>query len=152
MVPPEVSLHHVQVELQRAEPIVELFGLDVDSSMLSEADLRIRVTGASRVDDEEYTVEMSFDGYRVIPPFVEFLDPKTEEAGTRSAYPTGFHGHPCICARFNRKTYGGHSGLHKKWKFGDWASVRGTEDIGGMLNHIFASINDYLGTYKGRVV
>ena len=150
MVPPEVSLHHVQVELQRAGSIVELFGLDVDTSMLTEADLRIRVSGASRVDAEEYTVEMRFDGYRPIPPFVEFLDPETGEAGTRSAYPSCFNDHPCICVRFNRKTYGEHSGLHKKWQFGDWASNPATEEIGGMLGHIFASINNYFGTYKGR--
>ena len=151
MVPPEVSVHYVQAELQRAEQIVEAFGLDVDTSMLTEADLRIRVSGASRVDDEEYVIEMRFDGYRAIPPFVEFLDPKTGDAGTRSAYPTCFHRHPCICARFNRKTYGGHSGLHTEWHLGDWASNPGTEDIGGMLNHIFASINNHFGTYKGRM-
>lgn len=150
MVPAEVSLRHVQVELQRAKPIIELFGLDVDASMLTEADLSIRVTGASRVDEEEYVVEMNFDGYRAIPPFVEFLDPETGEAGTLSAYPTCFHKHPCICARFNRKTYREHSGLHKKWQFSGWASNPGTEDIGGMLNHIFASINNHFGTYKGR--
>ena len=67
MVPPEVSLYHVQAELQRAKPYVELFGLDVDTSMLSEKDLRIRVTGSSRTDEETYVVEMRFDGYRAIP-------------------------------------------------------------------------------------
>ena len=151
MVPAEVSLHYVQVELQRAAPIVELFDLDVDTSMLSESDLRIRVIGASRVDEEKYVVEMHFDGYRAIPPFVEFLDPETGEAGTRPAYPTGFHSHPCICAVFNRKTYGGHSGLHSKWKFGDWASNPATDHIGGMLNHVFATINNHFGTYEGRM-
>ena len=150
MVPPEVSLHHVQAELQRAAAIVELFGLDVDTAMLTEADLRIRVTGKSRADDEVYVVEMRFDGYKAIPPFVEFLDPTTGVAGTRSSYPSCFHNHPCICVRFNRKTYGEHSGLHREWRFEDWASNSATEEISGMLSHIFASINNYFGTYTGR--
>ena len=150
MVPPEVSLYHVQAELQRAKPYVELFGLDVDTSMLSEKDLRIRVTGSSRTDEETYVVEMRFDGYRAIPPFVEFVHPETDEIGVRSAYPSCFHDHPCICARYNRKTYGQHSGVHREWQFGDWASDPGTTHIGGMLNHIFASINNHFGTYKGR--
>ncbi len=150
MVPPEVSLYHVQAELQRAKPYVELFGLDVDTSMLSEGDVRIRVTGLSRTDEEIYVVEMRFDGYRAIPPFVEFVHPETDEIGVRSAYPSCFHNHPCICVRYNRKTYSQHSGLHKKWQFGDWASNPGTEEIGGMLNHIFASINNHFDTYRGR--
>ena len=150
MIPPEVSLHHVQAELQRAQPIIQVFGLDVDTSMLSEQDLRVRVTGESRTDGEPYVVEMRFDGYRLIPPFVEFVDPHTDEVGVRSAYPSCFHNHPCICARYNRKTYGEHSGLHKEWHFGDWASDPGTTEIAGMLSHIFASVNNYFGTYTGR--
>ncbi|MDE2654116.1 MAG: hypothetical protein OXI71_09925 [Gemmatimonadota bacterium] len=150
MVPAEVSLHHAQVELQRAASIVELFDLDVDASMLSESDLRIRVTGASCVDEEEYVVEMLFDGYRAIPPFVEFLDPDTGEAGTPAAYPSCFHTYPCICAVFNRKTYGQHSGLHKEWQYEDWTTNPATEDIGGILNHVYASINNHFGNYAGR--
>ena len=151
MTPPEVSLHHVQAELERAEPIVELFGLDVDTSMLSEEDLRIRVTGVSRADEETYVVEMRFDRYRFTPPFVEFVHPDTGDLGVRAAYPSCFHGHPCICTRYNRKTYPGHGNLHADWQYGDWASVPSTADIGGMLNHIFASINNHFGSYEGRM-
>ena len=106
-----MSLHHVQSELQRAEPIIQVFGLDVDASMISEEDLRIRVTGISRTEKETYVVEMRFDGYRGIPPFVEFVHPETGELGVRAAYPSCFHQRLCICARYNRKTYKGHSGL-----------------------------------------
>ena len=151
MTPPEVSLHHVQAELQRAEPIIQVFGLGVDASMLSEDDLRIRVTGSSRVDNEIYIVEMRFDGYRGIPPLVEFVLPGTEELGSRAAYPSCFHRRLCICARYNRKTYKGHSALHSDWQYGDWSSEPGTEEIGGMLNHIFASINNHFGNYRGRM-
>ena len=151
MVPPEVSLHHVQRELARAAPIVDCFRLEVDASMLSEDDLRIRVTGVSRVDEETYVLEMKFDGYRGIPPFVEFVDPKTDALGVRSAYPSCFHDHPCICARYNRKTYQGHSDLHTEWHYGDWSSEPTTEGIGGMLNHIFARISGQVGNYKGRM-
>lgn len=150
MVPPEVSLHHIRTELEQAKPIVDCFRLQVDTSMLSQDDLRVRVTGASRVDSETYVVEMRFDGYRMIPPFVEFVDPSTGEPGARSAYPSCFHGHPCICSRYNRKTYQGHSGLHSDWHYGDWSSEPSTESIGGMLNHIFASINGHLDDYQGH--
>ena len=151
MTPPEVSLHHVQAELQRAEPIIQVFGLDVDASMISEEDLRIRVTGISRTEKETYVVEMRFDGYRGIPPFVEFVHPETGELGVRAAYPSCFHQRLCICARYDRKTYKGHSGLHSDWQYGDWSSEPGTEEIGGMLNHIFASINNHFGNYRGRM-
>ena len=151
MTPPEVSLHHVRAELERAAPIIELFRLVVDASMLSEEDLRIRVTGVSRVDEETYVVEMNFDGYRAIPPFVEFVHPETGECGIKAAYPSGFHTHPCICARYNRKTYRDHSKLHARWQFGDWSSDPGTEHVGGMLNHIFATINGHFSTYQGRM-
>ena len=151
MTPPEVSLHHVRAELEQAVPIIEVFRLVVDTSTLSEEDLRIRVTGVSRVDDETYVLEMNFDGYRAVPPFVEFVHPEMGESGTRMAYPTGFHPHPCICARYNRKTYRDHTKLHAEWQYGDWRSDPGTEHVGGMLNHIFATINDHFGTYRGRM-
>lgn len=151
MVPPEVSLNHVQTELERAGPIVELFRLVVDTTMLSEEDLRLRVTGVSRVDEEMYVVEMRFDGYRAIPPYVEFVHRETGERGVRSAYPSCFHRHPCICAPYNRKTYPEHTGLHSDWRYGDWSSEPGTEQISGMLNHIFASINNHFESYKGRM-
>lgn len=151
MTPPEVSLHHVRAELQSAAPIIEVFRLVVDTSMLSQQDLRIRVTGASRVDKETYVLEMNFDGYRATPPFVEFIHPETDETGIQAAYPTGFHSHPCICARYNRKSYGNHSNLHAEWQYADWRSDPGTEHIGGMLNHIFATINNHFDSYRGRM-
>ena len=119
--------------------------------MLSEVDLRIRVTGVSHVDKQTYVLEMNFDGYRAIPPYVDFVQPETGESGIRAAYPTGFNTQPCICARYNRKTYRNHSKLHPEWQYGDWRSDPGTEHIGGMLNHIFATINDHFGTYRGRM-
>lgn len=151
MVPREVSLHHVQVELKEAQPIVKVFRLVMDTSMLSEDDLRIRVTGASRADGETYVVEMRFDGYRATPPFVEFVHPETGELGVRAAYPSCFHRHPCVCVRYNRKTYAAHTDLHTDWQYGDWSAEPGTERIGGMLNHLFANINNHFNTYTGRM-
>ncbi len=79
------------------------------------------------------------------------IDPKTGEAGTRHAYPNVFHNRPCICARFNRKTYPSHTGLHGEWKFGDWAEDGITDHLGGMISHIFASIDGRnRRTYTGR--
>ena len=68
-------------------------------------------------------------------------DPLTHRASTTT---------PAFAHAITGKPYSQHSKIHPEWQFGDWASDPGTTDIGGMLNHIFASINNHFGTYKGR--
>lgn len=149
----QISLDHVRRELDEAGDLIQSMGLKVDDSMLSEHDLRFRISGRSRSDDELYVVEFQCDDYRELPPFVEFVDPKTGQLGTRRAYPNVFHGHPCICARFNRKAYTGYSGLHSDWAFGDWTAERATDHIGGMISHIFGAILGHRSgyNYTGRL-
>lgn len=149
---PEISLDHVQRELVEAQPLIGAMGLELDSSMLNVKDLRFRISGRASKDDELYIAEFRCANYRELPPYVEMIDPDTGVPGTRHAYPKGFHGHPCICARFNRKTYREFSGVHKDWQFGDWAQERATDHLGGMIAHIFNSIEGRLGRQnKGRM-
>lgn len=150
-VPSSVSLECVEHELEEAESIIDGLGLELDRSMLSEDDLRFRVRGRSRVDGQTYIVEFRCDDYREKPPFIEMIDPDSSEAGTRRAYPNCFHGEPCVCARFNRKTYSGHTDLHSEWEFGDWADEPTTDHLGGMISHIWRYIHGLEGNYSGRM-
>lgn len=145
-----VSLAHVEKELEQAEPHLEGLSLQLDTSMLSEDELRFRVSGESCVDGELYIVEFRCDDYREKPPFVEMIDPRSGEAGTSHAYADCFHSEPCICARFNRKTYPEHTDLHSDWEYGDWANDPETDHLGGMISHIWSHIHGYQGNYSGR--
>lgn len=149
-VPPEVAHGYVVAELEQAQEVIQCLDLTLDTSMFGEANLRFRVSGKSRVDGEPYVVEFQCDGYRAIPPFVEFVDPRSGALGPKQAYPSCFHNHPCICARYNRKTYPDHSALHRKWSYGDWSSERETDHLGGMISHIWSHIHGYQGSYNGR--
>lgn len=149
-VPRDVSLTYVEKELEEAEVHIDGLGLQLDTSMLSEDDLRFRVSGESRADGEPYIVEFRCDDYRAIPAYVEMIDPESGEPGTEHAYPDCFHNRPCICARFNRKTYPEHTGLHGSWEYGDWATDGTTDHLGGMISHIWGHIHGHQGNYGGR--
>lgn len=139
-VQPKVSLAHVKRELDEARDLIEDWGLELDTSMLEEDDLRFRVKGPGP-NGERYIVEFRCDDYRELPPYVEFIDPDTGEAGVDRAYPDGvFHGTPCICARFNRKSYAGYSGVHSEWEYANWDQEAATNHLGGMISHIFRAI------------
>ena len=147
---PAVSLECVRAELAEAGPMIHGLGLQLDSSQLRIDNLRFRVCGRSRVDEEPYVVEFQCDDYRELPPFIEMVDPNSDELGTKHAYPNCFHAKPCICARYNRKTYQGHTNLHPEWEFGEWAIDPSTDHLGGMINHVFSHINGFVGNYSGR--
>lgn len=149
-VPRDVSLAQVENELEEAEAHLGSLGLRLDTSMLTAEDLRFRIAGASFADGEPYIVEFQCDDYRAIPPYVEMIDPDSGEPGTKHAYPNCFHNRPCICARFNRKTYPEHTGLHGDWKYGDWATDGTIDHLGGMISHIWGHIHGHQGSYTGR--
>lgn len=151
-VQPDISLAHVRKELKEGRDLIDDWGLDLDTSMLAEDDLRFRVSGRAS-DGELYIVEFRCDDYREIPPFVEFIDPESGEAGITRAYPKGvFHKKPCVCARFNRKSYAEHTGLHSGWEYGNWGQEAATNHLGGMIAHIFRAIEGRMQgrSYQGR--
>lgn len=151
---PEVSLAHIEKELEEARDLIESLELDLDTSMLSEEDLRFRVSGHAP-DNELYIVEFSCDNYREFPPLVEMIDPESGEAGVKRAYPKGiFHNNQlCICARFNRKSYAEYSGIHSGWEYGDWKQNPEADHLGGMISHIFRAIDGRMQgrSYQGRL-
>lgn len=150
---PEVSLAHIEKELKKARDLIEAMGLDLDTSMLSEEDLRFRVSGHA-TDDELYIVEFRCDHYRELPPYVEMIDPESGDVGVKRAYPKGvFHKESCICARFNRKSYADHSGIHSSWEYGNWKQNPEADHLGGMISHIFRAIDGRMQgrSYQGRL-
>lgn len=147
---PQVSLAHVRRELSDAEGIITGLDLDLDTSRLTVDNLEFTIRGRSWVDDEPYVIEFRCDDYREMPPWVEMIDPDTREAGTPHAYADCFHKHPCICARYNRKTYGDHARLHRPWQYGDWGNDPQTNHLGGMISHIWSHIHGLQGNYTGR--
>ena len=149
-VPPLVSRNLVRQELEEAQHIIGALGLHLHSDDLRVDHLRFRVSGHSRQDRERYIVEFQCDGYPDLPPLVEMIDPQSGQPGTRYAYPRCFHAEPCICARFNRKAYGGYTGLHSEWEHVDWSRDGNTNHLGGMINYIFSRIHGYTGEASGR--
>lgn len=150
----EISLNHILRELKEASSFLEKTNIQLDDSMLHRDNLVFHVKIRASKDDELYIVEFRCDDYRHLPPYVEMIDPNTGEAGVKSAYPKDlFHPHLCICARFNRKTYQEHSGLHKKWNYGDWQNEVSTNHLGGMISHIYNAIQGRMNgkPYKGRM-
>lgn len=77
-------------------------------------------------NDDLFIIEAQCENYKEVPPFFEFIDPKTGARGTKAAYPKGndsfFHDAPCVCAPFNRKAYKTVDplGPHSDWNLGDW--------------------------------
>ena len=108
----------------------------------------------SPIDNQEYILEIKFDNYKEWPLHIEFIDPITNERGTKNAYPTGaiFHDHPCICNPCSRKAYQGYSDIHKEWNIVGWQiepQVNTLTNIQAILRAISSSIRNQ-DEYKGR--
>jgi hypothetical protein len=145
----DISLDHVKTELKEASPYLEKQNIVLDDSMLEKDNLIFRVKIKSLKDEELYIAEFQCEDYREIPPYIEFIDPLNGDVGTKRAYPNVFHKKPCICARFNRKTYQKSLNLHNDWKYGDWQKEKTTNHLGGMISHIYRDIQSK--KYKGRM-
>jgi len=94
-------------------------------SRIDEQNQIFTVKMKSPIDNEDYIIEMKFDNYKQLPLYIEFIDPKTGERGTKNAYPASkgkfgvfFHGFPCICHPCSRKAYT--PGPHGDWALTGW--------------------------------
>ncbi len=118
------------------------------------AALIVSVKMKSLIDEEVYIVEARCDGYKLLPPYFEFIHPSLEERGTKRCYPKGsgyFHKAPCICVQWNRKAYKSEGGPHGDWSINDWMKARpGTCTLGDMFHLIQKEINKR-GQYNGRM-
>lgn len=150
---PEISLDHIERELEEASSFLSKTSIEIDTSMLNVDNLVFRASFTAPKDDELYIAEFECDNYREIPPYVEFINPETGERGTKNSYPNVFHGNPCICARFNRKTYSSNADIHSDWKYGDWQKEDAINHLGGMLSHIYNALRSRMNNreYNGRM-
>lgn len=117
-----------------------------------------RVHMKSPIDGEPYILEFRCDGYRGMPPYIDFVDPIDSTVGIARAYPKSadgwFHSTPCICKPFSRKAYSAVGGPHGDWKYPDW--VRNSPNLntlGDILLGIYARITStqlYQGPMQPR--
>jgi hypothetical protein len=152
IVDPAISLAIVEEELARCVSLQTTFGWAIERYP---QELKVVVGLRSAVDGEPYLLQTICDNYKAWPPFLEFLEPGTQMAGTPRAYPRGgrgyFHSMPCICAPFSRKAYTQYGGPHGDWQIGNWMALR--PDV-TMLGDIFLLIQLLLNNptaYQGRM-
>jgi len=151
---PEVSKVHVAAELERARPLLDAQGWQIevfDGLRMQASILAPSINGA---EPELFTYEFNFENYRELPPIVDALNLETGERNTPKCFPTGgrgyYHGNQRICARWSRNAYGVMSGPHGDWPIGDWAAADSKHsDIGSMLtllrNLLFQPESGYAG-------
>jgi hypothetical protein len=159
MVDPDISLSIVKSELAECGEDAKRYGWII--SEIDESNQLFSVSMQSPLDRQEYILEVKFDNYKELPLYLEFIDPVTNERGTRNSYPRNegdnssfFHSQPCICNPCSRKAYVGYSGVHK-----DWTNLQGWQqhekigelkNVGAILRAIFFRISsDKL--YRGRM-
>ncbi len=80
------------------------------------------IAGPSDGTQEQYLLHVSFDGYRVLPPLWEFLDPRTSKPIGPGGWPKGtgstvLHGNGLVCAHWSRRAYrtAEFDGPHEDW-------------------------------------
>ena len=109
------------------EELKECASLQSESFCISPYDERSQIFTVhikSKIDDEEYFLEVKCDNYNELPPYLEFLDPSTGVRGTKNAYPfyrddSFFHTVPCICNPCSRKAYEKDM-PHSNWNMIGW--------------------------------
>lgn len=109
---------------------------------------------------ETFILEIRFDDFPELPLLMEFIDPKTNERGTKNAYPKSnnsfFHPMPCICNPCSRKSYKSFTSNapHGDWKLSGWQTnekVGTLKTVDAILKAIYSRISDP-ETYAGRMV
>ncbi len=118
---------------------------------------------SSKTDDThngQYIVEVTFDNYREIPLFLEFIDSITGAKGVKTAYPkctdSFFHDFPCICNPASRKSYKSfhNDAPHGDWTYSDWVTNLQTgslRNLQAILRAIYFRITNP-EIYVGRMV
>lgn len=149
-VEPVVSLEAVKIELAEAEKFAASAGLVLETSKLSEAELKFSVRFFNRADDLFFTAFDCTD-YPLMPPYIEFTDEAGENAGVKSFYPLGFHTNPCVCMRYNRKAYTEHGGPHGDWRMVDWHLATPGGGPIGTLAMIISDLHAKILTSDGRM-
>jgi hypothetical protein len=156
MVSAEITRAHVESELSREliDAWVRQHGWQLS---WDPAGLLLRATMRSKIDQEQYELELNLGGYRALPPLIELIHPVTGERGSRKCYPGGgrgyFHNQPVLCAPWNRKAYAAHGGPHGDWTLAQWATYRPNHarllDILVLLQSLLDDRSSYSGRMQG---
>lgn len=154
-VSPEVSKVHLAAELERARPLLDAQGWQIE--MLDDLRMRASIMAPpiGSAAPERFSYEFTFDNYREMPPMVDAVNIDTGERNTPKCFPTGgrgyYHGNQRICARWSRNAYGLMSGPHGEWPIGDWAGADPKHnDVGSMLTLLRNLLFQPEAGYQGR--
>ena len=154
---PSLSLQIVIEQLKECRSMIESGFFEI--SDIDEKNSTFRVTMKSKIDNQEYILEVIFDNFDEWPLYLEFIDPNTGGKGTKHAYPkcndSFFHTHPCICNPCSRKAYKDYSGVHKDsdWTLIGWKQNLKTNSLINLetiLKAIYSRINNKI-LYVGRM-
>jgi hypothetical protein len=137
-VPTAVSLEAIHQDLVDAAQFAASAGLVMDTSTLSEDNLRFYTTFENR-SGEKFYAEFNCLNFPLHPPTIEFTDVARQARGMKHLYPNVFHGMPCVCMRYNRKAYGELGGPHGEWRVVDWHLPT---DGGGPITTLAMIISD----------
>lgn len=137
-VPASVSFQTIIAEFAVAVPYASAAGIYLDMTTFSETDLKFYVTFYN-LNKEPFYAEFDCTDYPLYPPTIEFVNEARSIRGLPSLYPSGFHGTPCVCMRYNRKAYGEKGGPHGDWRLIDWQLPT---DGGGPIDSLTMIISD----------
>ncbi len=149
-VPVSLSLETVRCELAAATAYAAAAGLELDASELSENTLQFHVVFWN-MQRERFTAEFDCRDYSMYPPTIEFVDATRTLRGTPALYPAGFHGMPCVCARYNRKAYTERGGPHGDWRLVDWQLPTGNGVAIDSLAMILSDLHSKISQSAGRL-
>lgn len=146
----DLSLEAVREELPAVTAYVVAAGLALDTTTLTEADLCFFVTFCNAVGDQ-FIAEFDCRDYAMYPPTVEFVDVAHTNRAVPALYPAGFHGMPCVCARYNRKAYSERGGPHGDWRLIDWQLPTGNGAAVETLAMIISDLHGKIAQSTGRL-
>lgn len=119
--PVELVIEEVVQELPAVAQYAAAAGLLLDDSLVLAAEpLPVLYMTFYNQEGRLFYAEIDCRDYSMHPPTVEFVDETRTRRGTANLYPAGFHGMPCVCARYNRKAYQERGGPHGDWRLIDW--------------------------------
>lgn len=149
-VPAALSLETVCGELPGVAAYAAAAGLALDASAIAEGTPRFYVTFLN-ASGEGFTAEVDCRDYPMYPPTIEFVDASRTSRGTPVLYPAGFHGMPCVCARYNRKAYAERGGPHGDWRLVDWQLPTGNGVALDTLAMIVSDLHSKISQSMGRL-
>lgn len=150
LVSSDLTFETLQHELEQAAPFLDAAGLSTDRASLQVNSPLLFVTFRN-ASDELFFAEFDCRDYPMYPPTIEFVNDVRSQRGLPGLYPAGFHGMPCVCARYNRKAYSERGGPHGDWRLVDWQLPTGNGPRLDSLVMIVSDLHSKIATSTGRL-